>query len=47
MLAGRASIRLAVLLAVGVAKGLWREDEILEGKELIERVAHMTRAMME
>lgn len=44
-IANRASIRLAVFLDVGVAKGLWREDEILEGKGLLERVANMTRAM--
>jgi four helix bundle protein len=45
-IANRGSNRLAVLLDVGVCKGLWRADEILEAKALLERVANMTRAMM-
>jgi hypothetical protein len=45
-IANRGSIHLAVLLDVGVAKGLWRENEILAAKALLERVANRTRAMM-
>lgn len=45
-IANRAAVQLAVLLDLGVTKGRWKADLILNVKNLIERVTNMTWAMM-
>jgi four helix bundle protein len=44
-ISNRATIRLAVLLDIGAARGRWTSDKFLNVKSLIERVANMTGVM--
>ena len=44
-MANRSAIRLAALLDVGVARGLWEATETTDAKQLIERIADMSASL--